>query len=80
MDSKLTLKLNESVIEQAKQFAKENNISLSRMIENYLTALTENKRAKKKISPLVRSLTGVIKLKNEDSRKDYTDFLSQKYS
>ncbi len=80
MDSKLTLKLNESVIEQAKKFAKENNISLSRMIENYLTALTESKREKTKISPLVESLTGVVKLKNENYRKDYTDFLSQKYS
>lgn len=80
MDSKLTLKLNESVIEQAKQYAKENNISLSRMIENYLKAITEIKNKKIKISPLVQSLTGVIKLENKDYRKDYTDFLSQKYS
>lgn len=80
MDSKLTLKLNESVIEQAKQYAKENNISLSRMIENYLKAITERKSKKVKISPLVESLTGVIKLEDKDYKKDYTDFLSQKYS
>jgi predicted HicB family RNase H-like nuclease len=40
MDSKLTLKLNDSVIAKAKQYAKEHNISLSRMIENYLTSIT----------------------------------------
>ncbi len=80
MDSKLTLKLNESVIKQAKQYAKENNISLSRMIENYLTAITESKDNRMSISPLVKSLTGVVKLEDEDYRKDYTDFLSQKYS
>jgi len=80
MDTKLTLKLNESVIAQAKQFAKENNISLSRMIENYLTALTENQGEQKEISPLVKSLTGVVKLKTIDYKKNYTDFLSQKYS
>ncbi len=79
MDSKLTLKLNESVIEQAKQFAKENNISLSRMIENYLMALTESKRKKGKVSSLIKSLTGVVDLKNEDYRKNYTDFLSKKH-
>ena len=79
MDSKLTLKLNESVIKQAKNYAKKNNISLSKMIENYLTALTESKKDKKKISPLVKSLTGVIKLENKDYKKDYTDFLSKKY-
>ena len=80
MDSKLTLKLNESVIEKAKQYAKENNISLSRMIESYLQAVTARKKNKVEISPLVESLTGVIELKNKDYRKDYTDFLSQKYS
>ena len=80
MDSKLTLKLNESVIEQAKKYAKENNISLSRMIENYLTVITESRNTENKISPLVKSLTGVIKLENKDYRKDYSDFLSQKYS
>jgi dsDNA-specific endonuclease/ATPase MutS2 len=80
MDTKLTLKLNERVIERAKQYAKENNISLSRMIENYLQAVTSRKRNKVKISPLVESLTGVIDLKNTDYKKDYTDFLSKKYS
>jgi hypothetical protein len=80
MDSKLTLKLNESVIKRAKQYAKENNISLSRMIESYLQAVTLKKRKKVKISPLVESLTGVIELENYDYRKDYADFLSKKYS
>jgi hypothetical protein len=80
MNSKLTLKLNETVINRAKQYAKENNISLSKMIESYLQAVTLNKRNDMKISPLVESLTGVIELEKDDYRKDYTDFLSQKYS
>ncbi len=79
MDSKLTLKLDKSVIEKAKQYAKENKISLSRMIENYLTAITENTRKDKGISPLVKSLTGVVDLKNEDYKKDYANFLTKKY-
>ncbi len=80
MDTKLTLSLNKSVIKQAKKYAKENNISLSRMIENYLTAITENKTKNQKISPLVKSLTGVIKLQNDNYKKDYADFLTKKYS
>ncbi len=80
MDSKLTLKLNESVIEKAKEYAKEHNISLSRMIESYLQAVTDRKKNETEISPLVESLTGVIELKEKDYRKDYTEFLSQKYS
>ena len=80
MDSKLTLKLNESVIERAKLYAKENNVSLSRMIESYLQAITLRNKNRIKITPLVKSLTGVIELEKTDYRKDYTDFLSQKYS
>jgi dsDNA-specific endonuclease/ATPase MutS2 len=80
MDSKLTLKLNENVIESAKKYAKENNVSLSRMIENYLQVITTDKRKKTKISPLVKSLTGVIEHIDKDYKKDYKDFLSEKYS
>ncbi|MGV8947244.1 MAG: DUF6364 family protein [Lutibacter sp.] len=80
MDSKLTLKLKGSVIEQAKQYAKENNISLSRMVENYLQAITERDNKEIKISPLVESLTGVIQFDENDYRKDYVDFLAKKYS
>ena len=80
MDSKLTLKLNVNIIEQAKQYAKKNNISLSRMVENYLQAITERENKEIKISPLVESLTGVIQFEEKDYSKDYTDFLSQKYS
>ena len=80
MDSKLTLKLKVSVIEQAKQYAKKNNISLSRMVENYLQAITERDNKEIKISPLVESLTGVTQFDEDDYRKDYTDFLAKKYS
>jgi len=42
MNSKLTLSLNKNVIEQAKQYAKENNTSLSKMIENFYLNNTYN--------------------------------------
>lgn len=81
MDTKLTLKLDNSIIELAKLYAKDNNISLSRLIENYLQAITTKKKKKKKIkiSPLVESLTGVIDSEG-NSREKYTDYLSEKYS
>ena len=80
MDSKLTLKLDASVIERAKLYAKEQNVSLSKLIENYLNALTGSSSKRVKISPLVESLTGVVKLKEEDDRKAYIDHLAEKYS
>ena len=36
MDTKLTLKLDQEIIEKAKQYASEKKLSLSRLIENYL--------------------------------------------
>ncbi len=79
MDTKLTLKLDNSIIELAKSYAKDNNISLSKLIESYLQAVTIKKKKKFEISPLVESLTGVIETKGS-SREKYTDFLSEKYA
>ena len=80
MDTKLTLKLNDSIIEQAKSYAKKKNISLSKLIESYLCLLiepTENQA----ITPLVKSLSGVVDLPQDfDYKKDYKKHLSNKYS
>jgi len=80
METKLTLKLDKDIIDQAKLYAKEHNISLSRLIETYLNAITSKEKKKNEVSPLVKSLTGVVELTEEDYQKDYTDFLSKKYS
>jgi predicted HicB family RNase H-like nuclease len=40
MDTKLTLKLEQGVIEKAKHYASEKKLSLSRLVENYLNSLT----------------------------------------
>lgn len=60
MKTKLTLRLNKQIIERAKDYAKNQNISLSELIENYLKSLTKREDKSPKISPLVESLTGVI--------------------
>lgn len=40
MDTKLTLSFDKNVIDRAKKYADENNISLSRLIEHLLTQVT----------------------------------------
>ena len=44
MDTKLTLKLNEDIIESAKEYAKAKKTSLSALIENYLQKLTTDQK------------------------------------
>jgi hypothetical protein len=60
METKLTLKMDESVIISAKKYAEQNNRSLSRLVETYFKNLTEKSSQKKNFSPLVESLIGVI--------------------
>jgi len=80
MDTKLTLSLDRSVIEQAKEYAKYHKISLSRLIESYLSSLVTGKEKSIEITPLVESLSGVIKLENDfDYQKSYADYLMDKY-
>ena len=82
METKLTLRLNDGVIERAKIYARTQKISLSKMIESYLDSLTREKDSDNKISitPLVESLSGVIDLPSDyDYKKEYADYLIEKY-
>ncbi|MEM0519535.1 MULTISPECIES: DUF6364 family protein [Aequorivita] len=80
MDKKLTLSLNGTIIENAKIYAKSNNISLSKLIESYLTTLTKRKTNGANITPLVESLSGVITLDEDfDAKDSYTEYLIEKY-
>ena len=80
MDNKLTLNVDKNVIEQAKEYAKSHQISLSRLVESYLASLVEKKDRETEITPLVKSLSGVIELdKDFDYKESYTDFLMEKY-
>ncbi len=80
MNTKLTLNLEKSIIEQAKSYAKSHHVSLSKIIENYLESLTAHTKNTTKISPLVESLTGVIPNNNTNEKDDYGNYLSEKYS
>lgn len=80
METKLTLRLNKSVIDKAKDYAQLHKISLSKMIESYLDSITKQDKTAAEISPLVESLSGVICLERDyDYKKDYSDFLKEKY-
>jgi len=80
MDKKLTLSLNSQVIENAKKYARDRNISLSRMIENYLSALVKPEESEEEYSPTVTRLIGVIDLPEDyQLESDYADYLTEKY-
>jgi hypothetical protein len=80
METKLTLRLNNNVIIRAKDYAQNHKISLSKLIESYLDSVTKQKSDEIEITPLVKSLSGVIKLPADfDYKKEYADHLTEKY-
>lgn len=79
MNTKLTLNLDKEIIEEAKTYAKNHRVSLSKLIENYLNSLTRKSKNKTSVSLLVESLTGIIP-NDYDEREDYRNYIDKKYS
>lgn len=83
MNTKLTLKINKRTIERAKKLASERKTSVSKLVENYLDLISKKDMGRKedfKITPMVKSIAGVIKLpKDYDYKKDYAGYLAKKY-
>lgn len=81
MNTKLTLTIEQKIIERAKEYAKDENRSLSDIIENYLKLLTDKKLDKRDdLSPVVESLRGSFKPpKDFDYKKELQDRLEKKY-
>ncbi len=84
MDTKLTLKLDRFVIEQAKEYASSHNRSLSRIIESYLKTLINRDKnddeSDFEISPFVKSMsTGVNIPTDFDYKSEILNHLTEKY-
>ena len=62
MQSKLTLRLDDKLIREAKSYASEAEISLSKLVADYFRLLMSGKSATRKTgSPVTQSLRGVLK-------------------
>ena len=80
LDKKLTLSLDEAVIEKAKAYVNKHNTSLSKLFETYLLYLTQREDAEVEISPLVQELSGIVQLPvDTDESAEYRNYLHKKY-
>ena len=76
MQTKLTLTIEQSVIEQAKRYARAKNRSVSKLVEEYLSNISGQARATNiqlGQTPITKRLTGV--LAKYDTFDDYTTLL-----
>ncbi len=80
MNTKLTLTIDEFVINKAKRYAKGQGRSLSDMVENYFKAIVDDQTENaKNEAPLTRSLRGSFKSDVFDYKEALTEELAKKY-
>jgi hypothetical protein len=78
MTTKLTLTLNDAVIKKAKDYAKEKNTSVSRIVEEYLDFVAEKEApynpGREFHSTIVDSMVGIF----PDNGKDYKEMRDER--
>lgn len=81
--TKLTLSMEPEVVYRAKKYAKNRNISLSRLIQDYLDKLSKHSpEADNLINPDILELTGILKGKIPDDidlKEEKYQYLKQKH-
>jgi hypothetical protein len=82
MNTKLTLTIEQTIIERAKKYANNKGRSLSDIIENYLKAITSDDNTENiELTPIVKSLKGSFKApQNFDYQKELSKSLTEKYT
>jgi hypothetical protein len=83
MYSKLTLSIDEKVIENAKKYARDQKRSVSKLVEEYLSSISFVADAKVEynaLGPITKDLVGIIKVRENTNYKDIlTGALMEKY-
>ena len=81
MTTKLTLRLDHTVIRKAKKTASRKGVSLSRMVEDYFKAVADQGSQEVRESPVLYEVAGVLSGRRDSAqlRADYRKHLAVKY-
>lgn len=78
MQTKLTLRMDEELVEKAKSEAHRRGKSLSQMVGDYFNALSANEESGELYPPVTKSLLGIVKDQNLDELA-YKNHLLEKH-
>ncbi|MFC1825721.1 DUF6364 family protein [Thermodesulfobacteriota bacterium] len=78
MNTKLTLRMDETVVRKAKIEAKRRGKSVSRMVAEFIESIGSRPDSEKILPPTTASLIGILK-GQEISEDDYKAHLREKY-
>lgn len=79
MNTKLTLRLDDHLIESAKEYSAKTGKSVSKIVSDFFVIIKNEKLKKSSsITPTVQSLKGILK-NSKFSEKEYNNYLEEKY-
>ena len=78
MNTKLTLRMDETVVRTAKREAKRRGKSVSRMVAEFIESIGSRPDSEKVLPPTTASLVGILK-GQKISEDDYKAHLREKY-
>ena len=79
MQSKLTLRMDDNLIESAKAWSAQSGKSISRIVADLFTLMQQEPRGvQDDLTPTVKSLKGILK-GHQVGEAEYRDYLSEKY-
>ena len=80
MKVKLTLRMDEDLVQKAKRLSRKSGKSLSQMVADYFAAMdTDPEETDLELTPRVKSLYGILAGSNVEE-KDYRAHLEEKHS
>jgi len=83
METKLTLRMDETIIATAKNYAQQQGISLSKLVADYLQMISKKRAstASFRPTPILAEITGVLQKNSgkKDLRHEYRNYLEEKY-
>lgn len=81
METKLTLRMDEKIIREAKNYAQKQGISLSKLVAEYFRMISKKKDKTFVPTPVLSEITGVLQnlTKKKDLSKEYKKYLEEKY-
>lgn len=81
MATKLTLRLDEKLIKNAKQAARLRKVSLSRMVSDYFKSISAQQKKELIESPILSEIAGILPSKADDKKllKSYKKHIEDKY-
>ena len=79
MQTKLTIRIDELLINKGKKWSREHGVSLSTLFSRYLETLERISRKSPPPTPILNRLKGTLKGKRIPGRGKYTDYLEGKH-